>query len=103
MKAIYFSALILFLGVMFYGASDMPDRAGAEERREESRNDPGKVDAGHYYVREAYHDVKAPNMVTAVLADYRGLDTLGEQIVVYTAGLITLLILRRKIHEKTGR
>lgn len=34
-----------------------------------------------------------PNFVTAVLADYRGYDTLGETTVIFTAGLACLLIL----------
>jgi multicomponent Na+:H+ antiporter subunit B len=34
-------------------------------------------------------------MVTAVLADYRGYDTLGETTVIFTAGLSCLLLLRR--------
>jgi multicomponent Na+:H+ antiporter subunit B len=33
-------------------------------------------------------------MVTAVLADYRGFDTLGEVAVIFTAAVATLLILR---------
>ena len=34
-------------------------------------------------------------MVTAVLASYRGYDTLGEVIVIYTAGIGVLLLLGR--------
>ena len=34
-------------------------------------------------------------MVTAVLASYRGYDTLGETAVIFTAGIAVLLILRR--------
>lgn len=103
MKILHFSILLFFFGLLIYGASDLPNRGDAHERRDFSRgSDPAKVDAGAYFVREAYNDARAPNMVTVVLADYRSLDTLGEQVVVYTAGLITLLILRRKIHEKSG-
>ena len=36
-----------------------------------------------------------PNVVTAVLASYRGYDTLGETAVIFTAGIAVLLILRR--------
>ena len=35
-----------------------------------------------------------PNMVTAVLADYRGFDTLGEVTVIFTGAMAVLLILR---------
>lgn len=39
------------------------------------------------------HDMP-PNMVTAVLADFRGFDTLGETTVVFTAGIGVLLLLQ---------
>ena len=41
-----------------------------------------------------------PNLVTAVLASYRGFDTLGEVTVVLTAGIGVLLLLgrREKVH-----
>ena len=44
-----------------------------------------------------------PNAVTAVLASYRGYDTLGETTVVFTAGLGVLLLLkgrRKRAPEK---
>ena len=43
-----------------------------------------------------------PNVVTAVLASYRGYDTLGETTVVFTAGagVIALLRLRKRRTEK---
>ena len=34
-----------------------------------------------------------PNLVTAVLASYRGYDTFGETVVIFTAGLAVLLLL----------
>ena len=34
----------------------------------------------------------APNMVTVVIFDFRGYDTLGESIILLTAGLVVLLI-----------
>jgi len=40
-----------------------------------------------------------PNVVTAVLASYRGYDTLGETAVIFTAGIAVLLILRKNKPE----
>ena len=37
-----------------------------------------------------------PNVVTAVLASYRGYDTLGETVVVFTAGAGVIALLRRR-------
>lgn len=52
------------------------------------------------YLNESKKEVDMPNVVTAVLASYRGYDTLGETTVVFTAGagVIALLRRRRKDH-----
>ena len=39
-------------------------------------------------------DTEVPNMVTAVLADYRGFDTMLETVVVFIAGLAVFSILK---------
>jgi len=53
------------------------------------------------YVEKGAEETGVPNLVTAVLASYRGYDTLGEAMVVFTAGagVITLLRRRRKPRE----
>ena len=53
------------------------------------------------YLNEVMHETGVPNAVTAILASYRGFDTLGETTVVFTAGVgvIALLRRRRRIHE----
>lgn len=47
-----------------------------------------------FYLANAVKDTNVPNIVTAVLADYRGYDTLGETTVIFTAGIGVLLLLR---------
>jgi multicomponent Na+:H+ antiporter subunit B len=47
------------------------------------------------YIEGAGTEIGVPNIVTAVLADYRGFDTLGETTVVFVAGMAVLLLLRR--------
>ena len=39
-------------------------------------------------------EVGAANMVTSVLGDYRGYDTMGETVVIFTAALCVMLLLR---------
>ncbi|NWG45130.1 MAG: DUF4040 domain-containing protein [Alphaproteobacteria bacterium] len=39
------------------------------------------------YLAEAEHETGVPNIVTAVLASYRGYDTLGETTVIFTAAI----------------
>lgn len=54
------------------------------------------------YLQESLKETGVPNVVTAVLASYRGYDTLGETTVVFTAGagVIVLLRLRRRRADK---
>ena len=48
-----------------------------------------------HFVTETFHETAVPNMVTAVLADYRGYDTMFETVVIFTAGIAIISILRR--------
>ena len=45
------------------------------------------------YLQEAQDKTTVPNIVTAVLASYRGYDTLGEVTVVFIAGIGVILLL----------
>lgn len=54
-------------------------------------------DVTRYYLDNAYAETEVKNAVTAVLAAYRGFDTLGEAVVVYAAGVGSLLVLRREV------
>ncbi len=48
------------------------------------------------YLEDVVRETGVPNAVTAVLASYRGYDTLGETTVIFTAGIGVLLLLRRR-------
>jgi multicomponent Na+:H+ antiporter subunit B len=48
------------------------------------------------YIEKAVTETGVPNVVTAVLASYRGYDTFGETIVVFTAGIGVIALLRRR-------
>jgi multicomponent Na+:H+ antiporter subunit B len=48
------------------------------------------------YLQESLKETGVPNVVTAVLASYRGYDTLGETVVVFTAGIGVIALLRRR-------
>ena len=45
------------------------------------------------YLKEAPVKTGMPNVVTSILASYRGYDTLGETTVIFTAGVGVLLLL----------
>lgn len=56
------------------------------------------------YIQDVLSETGVPNAVTAVLASYRGYDTLGETSVIFTAGIGVLLLLKgRRSREGTGR
>lgn len=56
-------------------------------------------DVTRYYLENAYTETGVHNAVTAVLAAYRGFDTLGEAVVVYAAGVGILLVLNKEVFE----
>ena len=54
------------------------------------------------YLNDAVKETGVPNVVTAVLASYRGYDTLGETTVVFTAGAGVIALLRRRRRAAKG-
>lgn len=56
-------------------------------------NAPANVAVGQEYVDRAASEIPMPNIVTAILASYRGFDTLGEIMVIFTAGVAVVLLL----------
>ena len=92
----WFSALImaLFLTLMLYATSGLSERGDPQA--------PANVHVSPTYIEDSMEDTHTPNIVTAVLADYRGYDTLGETVVIFTAGLACALILmKRKSYGRT--
>ena len=45
------------------------------------------------YIEQSPEEIGIPNMVTSVLASYRGFDTFGEVTVIFTAGAIVFMLL----------
>lgn len=75
-------------GLLVYGTLGLP-----------AFSDPNAVIHTHVvprYLNDIKHEVDVPNVVTAVLASYRGYDTLGETTVVFTAGAGVVALLRRR-------
>ncbi|MDJ0922609.1 MAG: DUF4040 domain-containing protein [Henriciella sp.] len=56
-------------------------------------NSPANTHVGVEYLERTKPEIAIPNVVTAVLASYRGFDTLGEVGVVFAAGLAVVLLL----------
>jgi len=70
---------------LVYGTLDMPAFGSAEA--------PVHLHVGSDYIARAEADTGVPNIVTAVLASYRGYDTLGETTVIFAAATAVLLLL----------
>ena len=82
--------------LLIFGTLDMP-----------SYGDPTAPIHQHVaprYLADAERETTVPNVVTAVLASYRGFDTMGELAVIFTAGIGVLLLLggARKRREGQG-
>ncbi len=78
--------VILITGAaLVYGTIDMP-RLGDPDAQVHRHVAPR-------YIDESPHEVGVPNLVTAVLASYRGYDTLGETAVIFTAGIGVMILL----------
>ncbi len=59
---------------------------------------PIHTHVANFYILEGQDKTGVPNIVTAVLASFRGYDTLGETVVVFTAALGVLALLGRGRH-----
>lgn len=88
MKILNLLVVIITGLVLAYGTMDMPDWGDP--------NSPASRHVSPSYITDAVEKTATPNIVTAVLADYRGYDTLGETAVIFSAGMACILLLRRK-------
>lgn len=87
MKLIALIATILTGSLLIYGTVDMPDWGDPES--------PPSRHVSPRYIEKTVEETATPNMVTSVLADYRGYDTLGETTVIFTAGVACIFLIRR--------
>mgnify|MGYP001547376757 FL=1 len=93
-----------FAALMAWGMWGLPDRGDLDAPMNEKTTITGGPTPAAHYIEKAYKEAKTPNIVTVVLGDYRSIDTLGEVVVVFTAGLILIVLLtnRRKVHDIDG-
>jgi len=86
--------MLLFLVLMVYASTGLPDPGQPDA--------PSNVHVSPTYIEDSLHETHTQNIVTAVLADYRGYDTLGETVVIFTAGLACILILMKRGNDDKG-
>lgn len=95
MKFLSFLTVLITGIALIYGTLGMP--------RWGDPNSPAATHVSPYYLRHSMEDTATPNVVTSVLADYRGYDTLGETSVIFTAGMSCILLLRRQRKRRGKR
>ena len=76
------------VGVLVYGTYGLPPFSDPQA--------PIHQHVAPRYLNDSVRETGVPNVVTAVLASYRGYDTLGETTVVFTAGIGVIALLRRR-------
>lgn len=86
--------LVMGAGVI-YGTLDMPNFGDPAA--------PAQVHVGPHYLTASVKEIDVPNVVTSILASYRGYDTMGEVAVVFTAGIGVLLIISGLRNPPLGR
>lgn len=89
-KTIAWGPLLLVLvtgGALIYGTLDMPGYGDP--------NAPIHAHVAPRYLEGSLRETGVPNVVTSVLASYRGYDTLGETTVVLTAASGVLVLIGR--------
>jgi multicomponent Na+:H+ antiporter subunit B len=86
LRAFALIAVLMMGGLLFYGLPDFPDWGDPAS--------PASTHLSPYYIEHGAADTHAPNIVTAVLADYRGYDTMFETAVIFSAGLACFFLLR---------
>ncbi|MBT3668158.1 MAG: hypothetical protein HN548_11835 [Opitutae bacterium] len=95
MKKISLIPVLLVGALLVYAAQDFPEWG--------SPNSPASQSpVSSHFIANTGVDTEVPNMVTAVLADYRGFDTMFETVVVFIAGMAVLAILKNSSKKKAG-
>lgn len=87
MRTIAFIAVAVTAILLFRGMDDLPQYGEFD----------APVNSGPlrtHYVNEIENETNVPNLVTAVLADYRAYDTMFETVVIFTAGIAIIAILK---------
>ena len=80
---------------LIYGTLDMPHFGDPTA--------PVHQHVAPVYITESPQQTGIPNVVTSILASYRGYDTLGELAVIFTAGVGVLALLGLRRRKRPGK
>lgn len=79
---------LILIGFLVFAGLDLP-LYGKEDS-------PLQTHLTKYYIENTRTEIGIPSIVAAILASYRGYDTLGETTVILIAGIAVVLILARR-------
>lgn len=86
MKRIAAAVLVIYLGFfIFMGLASLPAYGSFENKH-----------VAEYYLQKGVSHTGSVNLVNAIVWDFRGYDTLGEETVLFTAAMGVFLVVRRK-------
>ena len=83
-RPVLFLSIICFMSILIYAAQDLPEF--------------GAPNFNHYYLQNAVKETEIPSAVAAILASYRGFDTLLETLVILIAAMAVLLASNKENH-----
>ena len=89
--------LVVFItgSALVYGTYDIPAFGDPHS--------PSQEYLKPHYIEEGMRETGVPNIVTAVLASYRGYDTLGEVTVIFTAGIGVMLLIGGRLRRNNRK
>ena len=86
MKIIGLIIAVLTGALLIYGTVDFPGWADPAS--------PASTHLSPHFIEKTMEETSVPNIVTAVLADYRGYDTMFETTVIFSGGVVCFILLR---------
>jgi multicomponent Na+:H+ antiporter subunit B len=88
------TVVVLTGAALIYATFDMPAFGDP--------NAPANLHVAPRYLNDSFAEVGLPNVVTSVLASYRGYDTLGEVTVIFTAAVAVMLLIGGRKGDDAG-
>lgn len=93
MKKLSLAVVILTGLLLAYTTLDFPNLGDPQT--------PASKHVSTRFIEKSLEEMATPNIVTAVLGNYRGFDTMLETIVIFTGGLACFCILRTRMRRKS--
>jgi multicomponent Na+:H+ antiporter subunit B len=94
LKIIGLIIAVLSGALLIYGTVDFPGWADPAS--------PASTHLSPHFIEKTMEETSVPNIVTAVLADYRGYDTMYETTVIFSAGVACFILLRILLRKEPG-